>query len=63
MMNRSTCWLVRVLFALALVPFVHLASAQEKSVRPGINKPFENPDVQEFIGTFEAAKLRDAERR
>jgi tRNA A58 N-methylase Trm61 len=29
------------------------ASAQEKSVRPGINKPFENPDVKEFIGKFE----------
>jgi 3-mercaptopyruvate sulfurtransferase SseA/precorrin-6B methylase 2 len=39
---------------LALVPFIPLASGQEKSVRPGINKPFENPDVQEFIGTFEA---------
>ncbi len=40
--------------ALVLVPFIPLASGQEKSVRPGINKPFENPDVQEFIGTFEA---------
>jgi ubiquinone/menaquinone biosynthesis C-methylase UbiE len=29
------------------------ASGQEKSVRPGINKPFENPDVQDFIGKFE----------
>jgi ubiquinone/menaquinone biosynthesis C-methylase UbiE len=29
------------------------ALSQEKSVRPGINKPFENPDVQEFIGKFE----------
>jgi ubiquinone/menaquinone biosynthesis C-methylase UbiE len=27
--------------------------AQEKSVRPGINKPFENPDVKEFVGKFE----------
>src|SRR5262249_2836837 len=27
--------------------------AQEKSVRPGINKPFENPDLKEFIGKFE----------
>jgi ubiquinone/menaquinone biosynthesis C-methylase UbiE len=26
---------------------------QEKSVRPGINKPFENPDVKEFVGKFE----------
>ena len=51
-MPRSRCW--PVLLALALVPFIPLASGQEKSVRPGINKPFENPDVQEFIGTFEA---------
>jgi FkbM family methyltransferase len=29
------------------------ALAQEKSVRPGINKPFENPDVKEFVGKFE----------
>lgn len=26
--------------------------AQEKSVRPGINKDFENPNVKEFIGNF-----------
>jgi len=26
---------------------------QEKSVRPGINKPFEKPDVKEFTGKFE----------
>jgi len=29
------------------------ARAQEKSVRPGINKPFENPDVKQFLGAFE----------
>jgi predicted methyltransferase len=28
-------------------------TSQEKSVRPGINKPFENPDVKEFAGKFE----------
>jgi len=28
-------------------------TAQEKSVRPGINKPFENPDLKEFIPKFE----------
>ncbi|MBM3993610.1 MAG: methyltransferase domain-containing protein [Planctomycetes bacterium] len=27
--------------------------AQEKSVRPGINKPFENPDVKGFLEKFE----------
>jgi predicted methyltransferase len=29
------------------------ALAQEKSVRPGINKPFENPDVKEYVGKLE----------
>src|SRR5205085_2405627 len=29
------------------------ALAQDKSVRPGINKPFENPDVKEYVGKFE----------
>lgn len=28
-------------------------SAQEKSVNPGINKSFENPNVEEFVGRFE----------
>ena len=28
-------------------------AGQEKSVRPGINKPFEDPDVPKFIDTFE----------
>jgi ubiquinone/menaquinone biosynthesis C-methylase UbiE len=28
-------------------------SAQEKSVRPGINKPFENPDLKDFLKKFE----------
>ena len=44
--------------------FVHLAAAQEKSVRPGINAPFENPDVKEYVGKFEV-ESRDifAERK
>ncbi|HEY7425094.1 MAG TPA: rhodanese-like domain-containing protein [Gemmataceae bacterium] len=52
-MNRYPCWRVRALVALAILSFVHLALAQDKSVRPGINKPFENPDVPEYIGKFE----------
>src|SRR5208283_3234036 len=27
--------------------------AQEKSVKPGINKPFENPDLKDFLKKFE----------
>jgi predicted methyltransferase len=52
-MDRSPCWLVRVLVALSATLFVHSTTAQEKSVRPGINKPFEHPDVPEYIGKFE----------
>jgi len=44
----------RVFGALALGLLIVLpALAQEKSVRPGINKPFEKPDVEEFIKKFE----------
>jgi arylformamidase len=28
-------------------------TAQEKSVKPGINKPFENPDLKDFLQKFE----------
>jgi predicted methyltransferase len=31
-----------------------LVLAQERSVRPGINDPFKDPDVKKYIGTFEA---------
>ncbi len=37
--------------------------AQEKSVRPGINKPFENPDVKDFIGKFEGESREVFTRR
>ena len=29
------------------------AIGQEKSVNPGINKSFQNPDVEQFVGRFE----------
>jgi ubiquinone/menaquinone biosynthesis C-methylase UbiE len=41
---------------LAVVAFVadpRPVTGQDKSVRPGINQPFENPDVKEFVGKFE----------
>lgn len=41
-----------VLTLAALVPGP-LAPGQEKSVRPGINKAFEDPNVKEFLGKFE----------
>lgn len=41
-----------LLLVLALVSTLPLA-AQEKSVRPGINDNFQNPDVQQFVQRFE----------
>ena len=38
--------------SLLLVPLAPV-SAQEKSVKPGINDPFKNPDVEKYKGTFE----------
>ena len=45
---RSTL-LLPLFFIVLLVP----AAAQEKSVVPGINKPYENPDVKGFVKYFE----------
>ncbi len=52
-MNQSPRWRVRPLVAVAVLSLAPLAAAQDKSVRPGINKAFENPDVPEFIDKFE----------
>ncbi len=41
-----------ILFALTILSSTILF-AQEKSVNPGINKSFVNPDVEEFVGRFE----------
>src|SRR4051812_27170187 len=43
---------IAVCFSSAALVSVPL-EAQEKSVRPGINKPFENPDLTEFLKKFE----------
>jgi ubiquinone/menaquinone biosynthesis C-methylase UbiE len=55
---------VRVLATIALVlaagPW---GSGQEKSVKPGINQPFENPDVREFVGKFEVESREVYARR
>ena len=40
------------LFAGLIVGLAPLA-AQEKSVKPGINDPFKDPDLKEFLGKFE----------
>jgi len=44
---RFLCLLLLVLVTATRLP------AQEKSVKPGINQAFENPDVADFVGRFE----------
>jgi FkbM family methyltransferase len=48
-------------FAVFLLTLVS-ATAQEKSVRPGINKPFENPDPKDFLPKFEGESREIAAR-
>ncbi len=44
----------RILFGLILIAILGTSvPGQEKSVNPGINKKFENPNIEELIGTFE----------
>jgi predicted methyltransferase len=44
----------RAFIGLALYTLLTTSLAgQEKSVRPGINKPFEDPNVEQFVDTFE----------
>lgn len=56
MMNASprAAWnrgiLLLAVFAFGAGP----VDAQEKSVRPGINKPYENPDINESVKRFES---------
>jgi ubiquinone/menaquinone biosynthesis C-methylase UbiE len=48
-MNYLKSFLICLCAALISIP----SNAQEKSVRPGINKPFENPDVKDYLEKFE----------
>ena len=45
---------VKLLVLLSLINFaLPMAAAQDKSVKPGINDTFRDPDPKEFIGRFE----------
>ncbi len=55
-LNTATACGITVRFvvaALLVAVLNHPSFAQEKSVKPGVNKPFENPDVADFIKRFE----------
>jgi ubiquinone/menaquinone biosynthesis C-methylase UbiE len=42
-----------IVFAVLVSLVVLVARGQEKSVKPGINDAFKDPDVAKFVGTFE----------
>ena len=45
-------WLI-MFAAFAVLDASHVAQAQEESIHPGINKRFENPDVEQWLTRFE----------
>jgi ubiquinone/menaquinone biosynthesis C-methylase UbiE len=42
-----------LIVAFAMIGVSGVLHAQEESIRPGINKPFENPDVESWLERFE----------
>jgi predicted methyltransferase len=44
---------VQIIFLLSGLLLIFSATAQEQSVRPGINRHFEDPDWQRWVNTFE----------
>jgi predicted methyltransferase len=44
---------VPLALALFLLSLGAITSAQDKSVKPGINDPFKNPDIEKYAKTFE----------
>ena len=56
MTNASVCpaWNRFVLLLAAVAFGIGPLHAQEQSVRPGINKPYENPDINDSVKRFES---------
>jgi predicted methyltransferase len=53
-MELKECDPMKIAAAIAgIVLSVGIAKAQEKSVRPGVNDPFKDPDLKKFSETFE----------
>lgn len=50
-MNYSR--VVVIAYLALVVPNLVRSAAQEKSVRPGINDTFRNPDIEKYVGVFE----------
>jgi ubiquinone/menaquinone biosynthesis C-methylase UbiE len=62
-MKQSRRAALGAVLTLAVLLTGSLSPGQEKSVRPGINKPFENPNVKEFLGKFEVESREIFARR
>jgi ubiquinone/menaquinone biosynthesis C-methylase UbiE len=60
MRNR---WLIPALVFSSIGLLSGTGWCQEKSVRPGINKPFQDPDVKKFIGAFEGESRELSQKR
>jgi ubiquinone/menaquinone biosynthesis C-methylase UbiE len=61
-MNTRRC-LALLFLSVAALPGGGPVAGQEKSVRPGINKPFEDPDVDKYVKTFEVESREIYARR
>jgi predicted methyltransferase len=54
---------IRIIVLLSALLLVLSATAQEQSVRPGINRHFEDPDWQRWVNTFERPGREVYDRR
>ena len=57
------CFIRKLPVLLLTVFLTRAATAQEKSVKPGINDSFRDPDVKEFVGRFETESREVYTRR
>jgi predicted methyltransferase len=58
-----SCFVRKLPVLLLIFCAVDVAAAQDKSVKPGINDSFRDPDVKEFIGRFETESREVYTRR
>ncbi len=54
---------IQIIFLLSGLLLIASATAQEQSVRPGINRHFEDPDWQRWVNTFERPGREVYDRR
>ena len=52
-LSRNIIHLLCLVMAIVTIAVSQMALAQEESIHPGINRSFENPDVEQWLGRFE----------